>query len=54
MKFHCGIERSLTPESRQDCVWLLLCDDCLNNLRGNWLDIGGISEIRIGHDGSGI
>jgi hypothetical protein len=47
---HRGVERGLPAHRRQQRVGPLLGDDLGDDLRGDGLDIGGVSEARIGHD----
>ena len=53
-KLHRGVERGLAAHGRQQRVGLLARDDALDDLGGDRLDVGGIGETGIGHDGGGI
>ena len=50
VKSHRCIQGCLSTESWQDRVGLLLFDYRLDYLGGNWLDIGRICKVWIGHD----
>ena len=50
MEGHRRVQRCLATECGQQGVWPLFRDDHLDELRGNGLDVGRISELRIGHD----
>ena len=45
-----AVERGLPAHGRQQRVRALLLDDLGDDLRRDRLDIGGVGEIRIGHD----
>ena len=45
-----GIQSRLAPEGGQQGIGALLGDDALDVLRGDRFDVGGIGELRIGHD----
>ena len=49
-----GVERGLAAKRRKNRIGLLLCDDRLNHLPGDRLDVGRIGEVRIGHDGGRV
>ena len=49
-----GIQRGLAAERRQQCVGPFLLDDLDDHLRGDRLDIGGVGQLRIGHDGGRV
>ena len=49
-ELHRGVQRGLAAHGRQQRVRLLARDDLLDDLRRDRLDIGGIRQIRIGHD----
>ena len=54
VKCHCGVQRGLTTECRQNRIGFFLSDDCFNCRCRNRLDVGRIREIGIGHDGCRI
>ena len=45
-----GVQRGLAAEGGQQRVGALLGDDLLDELRGDRLDVGGVGELRVGHD----
>jgi hypothetical protein len=45
-----AIERGLSPHGGQECVGALLLDDFCDDLRSDRLHIGGVGQIRVGHD----
>ena len=45
-----GVQRGLPAQGRQQRVRALLGDDLLDELRGDRLDVGGVGELRVGHD----
>jgi hypothetical protein len=49
-----AIERGLAAHGRQQRVGPLLLDDGRQDVRGDRLDIGGVGDVRIGHDGGRI
>ena len=49
-----GIQRRLTAHGRQQRVRLFFFDNLADEIRGDRLDIGGISQIRVRHDGRGV
>ena len=49
-----AVERGLPAHGRQQRVGPLLLDDLGDDLRRDRLDIGGVGQIRIGHDGRRI
>jgi hypothetical protein len=51
---HCDVERCLPAHGGQQCIRLLLGDDPLDHVGRDRLDVGGVRELRIGHDGGGI
>ena len=53
-ELHGGVERGLAAHGRQQCVGLLAGDDAFDDLRRDRLDVGGVGETGIGHDGGGI
>ena len=53
-KLHGGVERGLAAHGRQQRVGLLARDDAFDDLRRDRLDVGGVGETGIGHDGGGI
>ena len=46
-----GVERRLPAHGRQQRVGLLALDDLGDDLEGDRLDVGGIRQARVGHDG---
>ena len=48
---HRQIERSLPAEGRQHCIRLLPLDDRREHVGRQRLDVGAVSEVRVGHDG---
>ena len=48
---HRGVERGLAAQRREQRVRALLLDHLLHELRRDRLDVGGVGEVRIGHDG---
>ena len=51
---HGGVQPGLATHRGQDCVGTFAFDDARHDLPGDRLDVGGISEIRVGHDGGRI
>ncbi len=49
-----GVQRGLAAQGRQQRVRALLGDDLLDDLRGDRLDVGGVGELRVGHDGGRV
>jgi hypothetical protein len=49
-----GVERGLAAHGRQQRVGTLLGDDLGHHLRRDRLDIGGVGQLRVGHDGGRI
>ena len=49
-----GVQRGLPAQGRQDRVGAFLGDDLLHDLRGDRLDVGGVGELRVGHDGGRV
>ncbi len=47
---HGAVERGLPAEGREQGVGALLGDDLLDVLRRDRLDVGGVGELRVGHD----
>ena len=47
---HRGVQRGLAAEGGEQRVRALLLDDLLDDLRGDRLDVGGVGELRVGHD----
>ena len=47
---HSCVQCGLTAKSRKNRVWLFLLDNRLDNLRGNRFNIGGVGEVRVGHN----
>ena len=50
IKCQADIQASLSAQCRQYRIGLLDSEDLLDNLDGNWLDIGAVSHLRVGHD----
>ena len=53
-KFNSSVKSSLTTEGRQQGVRAFLFDNLLDEFLGNWLNIGAINQLGIGHDGCRI
>ena len=53
-QFHGGVQGGLSAERRQQCVGPLLLNDLLDDLWRDWLDVGSVGELGIGHDGGRI
>ena len=51
---HGSIERRLPTESRQDCVWLFLDDNRLDDFWRDGLHVGSVGEVWVGHDGGWV
>ena len=49
-----AIERGLTTHRRQNRIRLFFVDDALDYLPGNWLDVGDVRHLGVGHDGRGV
>ena len=49
-----GVEGGLAAQGRQDGVGPLLLDDLGHHLRGDRLDVGGVGQLRVGHDGGRV
>ena len=49
-----AVQRSLTTHGRQYRIRALFLDDFANHFPGNWLDIGRIGHLRVGHDGGRV
>ncbi len=47
---HRRVERGLAAHRRQQCVGALAGDDLLDDVRRDRLDIGGVGQLRVGHD----
>ncbi len=45
-----GVERGLPAHGRQQRVGALLLDDLGDDLRRDRLDVGGVGQVRVGHD----
>src|SRR5699024_7557762 len=45
-----GVERRLPSERGEDRVGAFLGDDRFHHLRGDGFDVGGVGELRVGHD----
>ena len=48
------VERRLATEGRQDRIGPLLGNDALDELRRDRLDVRGVGELGVGHDGRRI
>ena len=51
---HGGVERGLAAQGGQHRVGALLGDDLVQDLGGDRLDVGGVGELRVGHDRRGV
>ena len=51
---HRQIERRLAAQGGQHCIGALTLDDRGQHLNGEWLDVGAIGEVRVGHDGGRV
>ncbi|CAB4794963.1 unannotated protein [freshwater metagenome] len=51
---HCNVERSLTTHRWEHCVGTLALNNARHDLGSEWLDVRGIGEIGVGHDGGRI
>jgi hypothetical protein len=49
-----GVERGLAAHGGQERVGPFLFDDLGDHLRGDRLDVGGVRQVRVGHDGGGV
>ena len=49
-----GVEAGLAAHGGEERVGAFLLDDLGDDLRGDRLDVGGVRELRIGHDRRGI
>ena len=49
-----GVERGLPAHGGQQGVRALLFNDFGDNLRGDWLDVGGVGNLRVGHNGGRV
>ena len=47
---HGGVERRLPAKGGQEGVGALLGDDGLEDLGAHGLDVGGVGDVRVGHD----
>ena len=54
MKLESGIQGRLATEGWQYGVRSFLRDDRFDYLWGNWLNIGGVSEVGVSHDCGGV
>ena len=50
LQVHRKVQCGLATEGRQQRIWLFFGDDRLEHGHGKRLDIGGIREVRVGHD----
>ena len=53
-ELHRGVERGLAAHGRQQRIGFFARDDAFDDLRRDRLDVGGVGEAGIGHDGGGI
>ena len=51
MQSHRRVQCGLAAKRRQDRVRLLFDDDGFDYFWGDRLDVGGVGEVRVGHDG---
>ncbi len=51
---HGGVERGLAAQGGQERVGAFLGDDLLEDRGGDRLDVGGVSHLRVGHDGGRV
>ena len=51
---HGGVEGGLAAHGGQQSIGALALDDARDDLRGDRLDIGGVGQLRVGHDGRRI
>ncbi len=49
-----GVQRGLAAHGRQERIGALFLDDLGDYFRGDRLDVGGVGDLRIGHDGGGV
>ena len=49
-----GVQAGLPAHGGQEGVWAFFFDDLGDDFRRDWLNIGGVSEARIGHDRRGV
>ena len=49
-----GVESGLTTKSGQKSVWAFFCDDRFDDFRVDRFDVGGVGNVRVGHDGRGV
>ena len=49
-ELHGGIQSGLSTKGWKEGIGLFPLDDLLNDLGGDRLDVGPVSELRIGHD----
>ena len=54
MQIQGAIERRLTTHGRQYGIRLFRCNDALDHFPCNWLNVGDVRHLRIGHDGCWI
>ena len=47
---HSRVQRGLSAEGGQQRIGALLLDDLFDHLGGDRLDVGGVGELRVGHD----
>ena len=48
------VERGLSTQGGQQRVRAFLCDDRFDDFRVDRFDVGGIRDVRVGHDGRGV
>ena len=48
------VQRRLPAHGGEDGVWAFLLNDLGHHFRRDWLDVGGVRQVRIRHDGGRI
>ena len=54
LKAERGVQGRLAAHGRQKRVWAFLFDDFGDDFRGDRLDIGGVGDLGVGHDGGRV
>ena len=54
VQLHRAVQRGLPAQGREHGIRPLLGDDLLDDLGGDRLDVGGVGELRVGHDRGGV
>ena len=54
VKLHGEVEGRLPAHGGEDGVRLLALDDPAGGLGGQGLDVGGVGQVRVGHDGGRV